>query len=307
MSFLAQEQVLFELLFDDDFREEFQSDAVSALSLHGLSELEIKDFLPLRVDALALEADVRKRMILSQICVQIPLSTALLSSFEEGLNCLKISLKSFIVRAPISERAALLMQQLIFSLDDMPFFNEQDKTLLRQVFELEHCFAKQLSRQHIETLTTPLVNIRTESEALPRHKAISLSPLLGVTYLPLSYWQLKQELCSVEPQLLWRELQNNPVLIEQRVSLFSSMTTESSKCIISLPRLLSASETDATFDLHIIEMIGGFLPLLNKVDGTRSLDDILQLFSSAGASESVIAQAEQGFQTLFKEACITYK
>ncbi|MCK5881603.1 MAG: hypothetical protein KAG18_06975, partial [Sinobacterium sp.] len=257
--------------------------------------------------ALALEADVRKRMILSQICVQIPLSTALLSSFEEGLNCLKISLKSFIVRAPISERAALLMQQLIFSLDDMPFFNEQDKTLLRQVFELEHCFAKQLSRQHIETLTTPLVNIRTESEALPRHKAISLSPLLGVTYLPLSYWQLKQELCSVEPQLLWRELQNNPVLIEQRVSLFSSMTTESSKCIISLPRLLSASETDATFDLHIIEMIGGFLPLLNKVDGTRSLDDILQLFSSAGASESVIAQAEQGFQTLFKEACITYK
>lgn len=308
MSLKAQENVLFELLFDDDFREEYSQNAASALSLYGLTSDEVNDFLPLRLDALELEADVRKRMILSQICSQAPLSIAMLSSFENGLDIAKKIIKPFIVRAIVSERCSLFLQQLIFLKDELLFFNEQDQILFTQILKLELCFAKQLSHSnlhHLRQCKDDEDNAAKNSN-IECDKALVLSPLLGVNYLPLSYWQIKKELCAVDSHLLWRELQETPILIEQRLGLFTAMSEDSSKCIISLARLLQSSPTDPKTDLHIIEMIDGFLPLLNKVNGERSLNDILQLFESAGASADMIQKVIQGFETLFQEFCVQY-
>ncbi len=306
MSFLLQEQVMFELLFDDDFRAEYKLDATSALSLYGLTPSEIDDFLPLRLDALALEADVRKRMILSQICTQAPLSFAWLSSFDNGFDILKGLLSPFVVRAPTSERGALLLQQLLYAMDDLSFFNAADKDLTKYIFQLELCFCKQLELRHIDQFSRgiQMSHESAQNNTLDETVPLRLAPLLGVNFLPLSYWDIKQSLCVVDVDLLWRELQNNPILVEQRVNLFSSVSDSTGKCIVSLPKLLKASPTDPVVDLHIVEMIDGFLPLLNKINSYRSLSDILVLFESAGANQTVIRQAQEGINILYKEACI---
>lgn len=327
MSFSMQEQALFELLFDEDFRTEFAQDRHSALSLLGLNDQEIADFLPLRLDALQLEADARRRMILSQLTTHMPLSIALLSSFDNGFETIIGQLKAFIIRAQGFDRVALLTQQLLFIIDDFAFINAQDKQLLQSILDLERCFALQQVAM-LKTLPTdcakpsqdnlaqnkPAKNSLAEPKStefkttakpnLCDSAVLALSPLLEVNHLPLSYWQLKRSLCSVEPSLLWRELQHNPVLMEQRLNILASMTQDSSCCVISLPRLLAASATDPMFELHIIEMIEGFIPLLNRINQQRSSNDILQMFSSAGADDNTIRQARQGFQTLLDEGCI---
>ena len=307
MSFSGQEQVVFELLFNQDLLDEYTEDPRNALSLYGLTKQEVDDFLPLRLDALKLEADIRKRMILSQITIQLPLTIALISSFDNGFSLLKRLLLPFIVKENAEQRAVLLADQLAFSLDELVFFNEQDKVFIETVILLEKTMAKQLvsfktdKRRHNDN-----GYVKKCSEQLQHDKPLILEEHASVHLLPLSYWQLKEELCSVAPNALWRELQNNPLLVEQRVSLFSSISESTTKCLVTLPRLLINSPTDSVVDLNIIEMIDGFIPLLDKINGHRSLSVILESFEKVGASKAVIKQAQQGFQTLFDQQCLTY-
>ena len=314
MSLQIQEQILLDLLFDQDLRDEYCRLGCRALEIYGLSKSELADFNALRVDALKLEAQMRQDLVLGQISKHLPLSIALLSSFDNGLALAKDTIKPYLMSFSGYERSGIFAQQLLAKLDDLAFFNANDKELLDSILALERTLCMQCVRidanraPNIEAVTDVQDSVKgsdfNHQQALIWHSQVQLS------LLPLSYWQLKQELLDAAIrqrglQHLWQYLQQEPVLIEQRVSLISAINPDSYRVLLSKPVARHASLSDPEIDLELLEFISAFAPLFNSINGEHALLDIInKLKQQSGfeqANETIIENIIKGFEQLFSK------
>jgi hypothetical protein len=98
MSFEEQERALFDLLFDNDLRDNFCQDSGNALHAYDLTEEERADFATIRPDALLLDAKMRRNILLTHICRAFPVSFAIVSSLDDGKAILKKLIDTNIMR-----------------------------------------------------------------------------------------------------------------------------------------------------------------------------------------------------------------
>ena len=303
MSLIIQEQILLDLLFDQDLLKEFCQSGTQALDIYGLSKDELEDFKAMRVDALKLEAQMRQDLVLGQICKHLPLSMALMSSFDNGLDIVRSSLKPYLMSFTGYKRSSIFAKQLHRQIDDLSFFNHNDKELLESIISFEQKLAEQ-------SIAVARAEDNIHKKAFSDEQALTWQSQVQLSLLPISYWQLKQALLdeAVEGRnlkYLWQYLQKDPVLIEQRVSLISMINPDSYRVLLSKPITKHDSISDPEVEVELLEFISAFAPLFNSVNSRHALNDILDKLRQQSdfkqSNEAVLDKIKKGFLQLYEK------
>ena len=274
MSFIEQERALFDLLFDTPLREKFIKNPTSALTDYGLSKEELADFLVINPHGLALDAKVRVDLILGQWCRTFPLTFSLLSSLNGGLLLLRSLVDSHTMRRAPIERVVVFAQRLRQALIAKPAVALDELSLIVAILDAE-------------------LGMAMTSESLK--KPVSLASYISAAMIPLSYDVLKKALCPCLGAELWRYLNKTPLLSADRQRLWQQADA---RLLVAKAKVSTLSDSDPTIDHVTIELAEGFASLFEYVNGSMSVEQILQQLTQMGAPESLLQGIKSGFRQL---------
>ena len=296
MSFAEQERALFDLLFDTPLREKFIKNPTSALTDYGLSKEELADFLVINPHGLALDAKVRVDLILGQWCRTFPLTFSLLSSLNGGLLLLRSLVDSHTMRRAPIERVVVFAQRLRQALIAKPAVALDELSLIVAILDAELGMATTseslkktiLKGQYIEP--EPILTTDAWSS-----QPVTLTSYISAALIPLSYAVLKKALCPCLGAELWRYLNKTPLLSADRQRLWQQADT---RLLVAKAKVSTLSDSDPTIDHVTIELAEGFASLFEYVNGTMSVEQILQQLTQMGAPESLLQGIKSGFRQL---------
>jgi hypothetical protein len=296
MSFAEQERALFDLLFDTPLREKFIKNPTSALTDYGLSKEELADFLVINPHGLALDAKVRVDLILGQWCRTFPLTFSLLSSLNGGLLLLRSLVDSHTMRRAPIERVVVFAQRLRQALIAKPAVALDELSLIVAILDAELGMATTseslkktiLKGQYIEP--EPILTTDAWSS-----QPVTLTSYISAALIPLSYAVLKKALCPCLGAELWRYLNKTPLLSADRQRLWQQADA---RLLVAKAKVSTLSDSDPTIDHVTIELAEGFASLFEYVNGTMSVEQILQQLKQMGAPESLLQGIKSGFRQL---------
>ena len=296
MSFAEQERALFDLLFDTPLREKFIKNPTSALTDYGLSKEELADFSVINPHGLALDAKVRVDLILGQWCRTFPLTFSLLSSLNGGLLLLRSLVDSHTMRRAPIERVVVFAQRLRQALIAKPAVALDELSLIVAILDAELGMATTseslkktiLKGQYIEP--EPILTTDAWSS-----QPVTLTSYISAALIPLSYAVLKKALCPCLGAELWRYLNKTPLLSADRQRLWQQADT---RLLVAKAKVSTLSDSDPTIDHVTIELAEGFASLFEYVNGTMSVEQILQQLTQMGAPESLLQGIKSGFRQL---------
>ena len=296
MSFAEQERALFDLLFDTPLREKFIKNPTSALTDYGLSKEELADFLVINPHGLALDAKVRVDLILGQWCRTFPLTFSLLSSLNGGLLLLRSLVDSHTMRRAPIERVVVFAQRLRQALIAKPAVTLDELSLIVAILDAELGMATTSESLKKTILTGQYI----EPEPILTTDAWSTQPVTLTSYIsaaliPLSYAVLKKALCPCLGAELWRYLNKTPLLSADRQRLWQQADA---RLLVAKAKVSTLSDSDPTIDHVTIELAEGFASLFEYVNGTMSVEQILQQLKQMGAPESLLQGIKSGFRQL---------
>ncbi len=297
MSFAEQERALFDLLFDTPLREKFIKNPTSALTDYGLSKEELADFLVINPHGLALDAKVRVDLILGQWCRSFPLTFSLLSSLNGGLLLLRSLVDSHTMRHAPIERVVVFAQRLRQALIAKPIVALDELSLIVAILDAELGMAttsESLKKMILKSHYIEAEPILTTDAWLTQ--PISLASYVSAAIIPLSYGQLKKCLCPCLGAELWRYLNKTPLLSADRQRLWQQADT---RLLVVKAKVSTLSDSDPTIDHVSLELAEGFASLFEYVNGTMSVQQILQQLQHIGAPEPLVLSIKQGFQQLY--------
>lgn len=295
MSFAAQEQVLFDLLFDAARREAFLSDPAQALSGYALTPDEAADFRHIRPDALAFDARVRLGLMLSQLCRSFPLGFSLVSSLSGGLEFLKTLIDGEWIRLPPAERATAFGLRLRERLPPDLFQHAREHAQFTAVLDAELGITWTAAQ-----LRAALQDGYREPPALPDPSGLlplRLPAFSTTATLPRPYAELKAALCPITGAELWRHLNRTPTAESERQRL---LTPDHPRLLVIRAVVTRRSACDTEIDHRTAELPEGFAALFELVDGNRSLTELLEGLAAAGAAAPVLDSIEAGFRQLLQ-------
>ena len=296
MSFAEQERALFDLLFDTPLREKFIKNPTSVLTDYGLSKEELADFLVINPHGLALDAKVRVDLILGQWCRTFPLTFSLLSSLNGGLLLLRSLVDSHTMRRAPIERVVVFAQRLRQALIAKPAVALDELSLIVAILDAELGMATTseslkktiLKGQYIEP--EPILTTDAWSS-----QPVTLTSYISAALIPLSYAVLKKALCPCLGAELWRYLNKTPLLSADRQRLWQQADA---RLLVAKAKVSTLSDSDPTIDHVTIELAEGFASLFEYVNGTMSVEQILQQLKQMGAPESLLQGIKSGFRQL---------
>ena len=296
MSFAEQERALFDLLFDTPLREKFIKNPTSALTDYGLSKEELADFLVINPHGLALDAKVRVDLILGQWCRTFPLTFSLLSSLNGGLLLLRSLVDSHTMRRAPIERVVVFAQRLRQALIAKPAVALDELSLIVAILDAELGMATTSESLKKTILTGQYIEaepILTTDDCLTQ--PVTLASYISAAMIPLSYDVLKKALCPCLGAELWRYLNKTPLLSADRQRLWQQADT---RLLVARAKVSTLSDSDPTIDHVTIELAEGFASLFEYVNGTMSVEQILQQLTQMGAPESLLQGIKSGFRQL---------
>ena len=302
MSFEAQERALFDLLFDDDLRDQFCSQSLQALSSYDLNDEELKDFAEIRPDALALDAKMRRNFLLAHLCRAFPVSFAIITSYSSGKSLLQKLVDSRTMRANSIERPGLFATRLREALIDFSFDNNTEQALIIAILEAELAMALTSASLKQEVLDSG--RLTAVSRDVPddwSSKMIKLASHVGAAIIPRPYKELKQDFCPVSDSNLWSELSRNPISKSSRQKI---LLTEVPRLLVVRARLTHMSLCEPKVDHQTVELSDGFASLFEHVNGNASVDQILAQLKLAGASAQILAGVREGFEQLLRNSML---
>ncbi len=294
MSFLEQERALFDLLFDSTVRENFCRDSVVALKQYELSEDERNDFTEIRSDALELDAEIRADLLLSYFCRAFPVSFSIVSSFDGGLDVLKSLIDVETMRTETVDRATLFGRRLGESLNTLSFDSSDEQVKISAILEAELGMVwtgGSLKREVLENgelyIKVPQLNDWSE-------KNIKLAPYVCAAIIPASFETLKKSFCPDTDCDLWRNLNKKPFAAKQRKKIL-----ENDDPILFVARAYVSlmSRCEPTINQKTFELSEGFASLFQHVNGSVSVDYILEQLKQIGAQDQML----QGIKSTFKQ------
>lgn len=303
MSFIEQERVLFDLLFDHSVRTDFAQDADAVLNRYDLEEKERNDFKTIRPDALMLDASMRKQLLLSTISHAYPVIFSLVSAIPAGIELLKDLVDKQTMHTPPLERATVFGKRVRDRLQTIPLAKESERPLLLALAEVETGMAWTAA-----TLKQHVVNgnkVNQPEDTLPDNWAclpMKLADFVSVAMLPLSYSKLKQQLGNKSNCDTWSQVSAKP-LSAARMSRV--LNTQNPALLVAQARLTHASACEPGITHQTLELSEGFAHLFQHINGNNSVDQLLVGFKQAGAPDPLLNSVRAGFKQLFSEGILT--
>ncbi len=297
MSFIEQERALFDLLFDVPLREKFIKNPKNALTDYRLSKEELADFLIINPHALALDAKVRVDLILGQWCRNFPLTFSVLSSLNDGLLLLRSLVDSHTMRHTPIERVVVFATRLRQALIAKPSLPLDELSLIVAILDAELGMATTSESLKKTILTGQYIQPKAISSSdVWLTQPVSIAPYVSAAIIPLSYGLLKKSLCPSLGAELWRYLNKTPLLASGRQQLWQQADT---RLLVVKAKVSTLSDSDPTIDHVSLELAEGFASLFEYVNGTMSVQQILQQLQQIGAPASLVQSIKQGFQQLY--------
>ena len=298
MSFLEQERALFDLLFDSDLRDNFCKDSLAALSQYELNEDELNDFSVIRTDALKLDADIRADLLLSHYCRAFPVTFSLISSFDNGLEFLKNLIDIETMRTEVLDRTTLLGRRIGQSLTSFTFLSADEQTKASTILEAELGMVWTAASLKREVLEKGQLHIdATAIDEKWSSKNIKLAPYVCAAMIPCSYEKLKNQLVSDSECELWRSLNKKPLVEARRKKLLQA---DEPRLFIARAFVSHMSYCEPTVEQKTVELSEGFAPLFQHINGTVSVDYILQQLQQIGAKPEMLESIRSTFKQLLE-------
>lgn len=302
MSFEEQERVLFDLLFDNELRDQFCQDGGNALRAYDLTENERADFATIRPDALLLDARMRRNILLTHICRAFPVSFAIVSSLDDGKAILKKLIDTQIMRTPSLDRATAFGSRLREELLKISFDKAHEQTLIIAIVEAELAIAwtaASLKREVLKSGQSPDISSTFSTDCMS--KPVKLAAYVGAVIIPLSYVELKRTFCKVADCDLWTHLTQSPLTKSLRTH---TLAKEDPRLLVMRACIGHMSDCEPTAEHQTVELSEGFAQLFQHVNGTVSVEQILAQLKQTGASDQILQSVTAGFQQLFETAML---
>lgn len=299
-NFANQERLLFDLVFNDKVRQLFATQPQKLFANYQLSTQEQADFIGINPHALALDVRVRVDLILSQWCRSLPLTFSLVSSLSNGLALLKQLVDSQTMLQAPNDRIVYFATRLRQQLIAQPQIDLQELSLLVAVLDAELGMAS-TSRLLKQAVINEQEIATTQSEPFNSQAKITIADYVSASLLPLPYQQLKQALCPCSGAELWRSLNKQPLSAKQRQQLW---TQGEAHLFVAKAKVAMPSPCEPSIEHNTAELAEGFANLLSHVDGSMSVDDILQQLQQIGATPLLLTNIQQGFKLLWERGMI---
>lgn len=139
---MTPQALLERLLFDPELRERFAEDPAAVAAEAGLGAREALWFRALDPEGLALDAELRRRYLMSALCRAYPLAAAGVGAFPEGPRRLAAFLASPAVFKPLAERNRAFGEHLQRLLDLGVAVPRPVADLLRPLLALERALVE---------------------------------------------------------------------------------------------------------------------------------------------------------------------
>lgn len=298
MSFQEQERALFDLLFEAGLRQRFTDDKTSVLMAYELENHERQELLTLCPKRLHADATMRRNLLLSQFGKSYPLSYALLSALEEGLQSCERWINADAMRQAPLQRAVSFGQAMRLWLQNYAWpDNETQQTALRiQEAELSLCWT--LAQRHEASLGTqaPI----HQDAVLPNNwllQPIRIAPYVNAALLPGSYQSLLEAFCPAPHGQLLRHLKDQPWTLQQLSNHWQNTPLE---LLVARAVINHASAIDPGMHHLSLQLSEGFAPLFQHINGHNSTQAILDGLAQSGAPESLLASIQRGFAELLR-------
>jgi hypothetical protein len=304
MSLEAQEQVLFDLLFDRALRDRFLQSGISALSGRGLTDEECRDFSTIRPEALRLDAAMRTGFILSQFCRSYPLSFSLASSCPQGVEGLRQLVDVHVMRRASFERLLAFGLKLKEWFQRQEFSSARERSLVVSIVDAEIGMAwtsAAIKKTALQGAQKEGNTVLPEQWLLQR---VKLSPFVSAAVLPSSYAVLKAALCEETGAGLWRRLSRQPLAAEARQQ---ALAMNDPRVLVARAVVTQDSRCEPMADHRTVELSEGFASLLGHVDGTLSVAAMLQQLRQAGADEGLLGSVQEGFRQLGQQGMLSFE
>ncbi len=304
MSYLEQERALFDLLFDSTLRENFCKESTAALHQYELSDDELKDFTGIRPDALELDAKIRTDLLLSHFCRAFPVSFSLVSSLEGGLDVLKGLVDVLTMRTATVERATLFGRRIGESLNLFSYTSPEEQAKVSSILEAELGMAWTSASLKREVLENGQPHIKLpESNQNWSTKNIKLAPYVCAAMIPESYEKLKDMLRPEADCDLWRSLNKKPLVASRRKKILEN---DEPRLFVARAHVSHMSRCEPTIDQKTVELSEGFAPLFQHVNGTASVDFILQQLKQIGAQDGMLQSIKATFKQLLENEMLEF-
>jgi hypothetical protein len=304
MSFEQQEQVLFDLLFDQDLRDQFCVDRVKALGKYDLDDAEQNDFKTIRPEALQLDAAMRADLVLSQLCKAFPISFSITSSLANGLDTLKQLIDTTTMRSKPVERASLFGNRLREQYPRFTFASDKELAIATAILEVELGMvwtSASLKQVVLDEGTPPATATDLGEDWL--EKPIKLASYVSAAIIPQPYGQLKKACCPVADDCLWRQLNKTPLSLSARSRI---LQTEDPRLLTSRAMVSRFSICEPAVDFKTVELSEGFASLFQHVNGSMSVAQILAQLKQIGAPEQMLKGIETAFQQLLESEMLEF-
>lgn len=303
MSFMEQERALFDLLFDSDVRDSFCDDSIAALKQYDLTDEELNDFSVIRTDALQLDSRIRADLLLSHFCRAFPVSFSLIASLDGGLGFLKSLIDIETMRTEVLDRTTTLGKRIGQGLTSFKFDSIQEQANEQQakvsaILEAELGMAwtaASLKREMIENGQLHIGAMNFDESWSSKH--IKLAPYVCAAMIPDSYEVLKYSLCSTDGGDLWRNINKKQLTAAQRQTLLGK---DDPRLFIARAHVSHMSRCEPTVEQKTAELSEGFAPLFQHVNGSVSVDYILQQLQQIGAQQQMLQSIKATFKQLLE-------
>lgn len=298
MSFIEQERALFDLLFNSNVRDNFCKNSIAALSQYELNEDELNDFAIIRSDALQLDARIRADLLLSHFCRVFPVSFSLLSSLDGGLKFLTSLIDIKTMRTDILDRATLMGKRIGQGLTSLNFHSTEEQAKVSSLLEAELGMAwtaASLKREILEN--GELYFDAVDMDDSWSSQNVKLAPYVCAAMISCSYEDIKSHLISESECDLWRNLNKKPITAARRRQLLEK---DHPRLFIARAYVRHMSRCEPTVEQKTAELSEGFAPLFQHINGSVSVDYILQQLQQIGAQPQMLASIKTTFKQLFE-------
>lgn len=306
MSLAEQERALFDLLFDQPLRQRFTSESSAALTCYQLTPDELADFNSIRADGLALDATLRAEQILLHFCRQLPVSFSLVSAINGGPSLLQQLINPKIMRSHPDQRVSQFGAELHTELAKSEFSPELRSAPLLELattvidVELAMVWTSATLKQQLLN-SDRATAAKDDSATISLNSPVKLTSYVTAALLPLPYSVLKPALCPVDDSRLWQRLLQHPTAIETVTGLLEKT---SPTLFLSRAEPARVSRCEARVNHRTVELNDGFAALLQQLDGSNSVEQILQQLQQVGATDAVIKSVRAGFQKMLESGMI---
>ncbi len=302
MSLINQEQLLFDLLFDNDTRANYIANAEAVFANYELDEKEREDFSTIRIEALELDANMRNQLLLSTISHSYPASFSLVSALPTGIELLRGVVDAELMRTPPLQRVTVYGQRLCEQLKSLILPEESLRNAIIAVAEVETGMAWTAAALKQRTISGK--EIPAIPAVLPENWTtipMRLADYVSVAMLPVSYNRLLQQVAGKQDIDAWSRVSKKP-LAPSRLSRV--LKPQNTTLIVAQARLLHASVCEPGTTHQTLELSEGFAHLFQHISSKPSVEQLLEALKKAGAPAALTQSVRAGFEQLFSEGML---